>query len=212
MNELESSNEITIFDLIKIFIKRKNIFIFCIITFFIISTSIGMYKYSKYDETQKVYAYTSYFSVGYYSPGFYLEPYDTVRMIINEIYAKNNNKFPLSKIKDEPQTGSIIKLITASESELNQEEVKGFHGMILEDLLKRHDLIYNKLVSQGNYGNKVTPSQILVLAQKTVDPLQPPSSISKFSIIGTSLGVLIGLLLVFLVEFISELLVKLNNE
>lgn len=211
-------DEISLTEIIKTIIKRKKLFFSVSIIAFLIPMSYGIYKEiqiyknSSNPDLQKL-QYTSYLAVGFRSANVLIEPLETIKLIIEEVYYPESGlDHPIAVESNWTKMGNTVKIVSIlSESDkVTSQEIKKQHEYILSKILERHNKLYNEMLGNNpsNFTSQSYASSSRVVSTAKEVLLRPEPDHKKFVmvlLVGFFFALIAGVVSVFLYEFVLNL-------
>ncbi|WP_157772274.1 Wzz/FepE/Etk N-terminal domain-containing protein [Zobellella denitrificans] len=207
-------DEISLVDLAKILVKRRNWLLATFILVFLASLAIAWLKRPQPMAEDQV-AFTTLLAVGYKSPTVFVEPLSGIKTQLESAFiprAHGSKKFSVD-IEVE-NNNNIIKLITVAPLE-QKEEVTSYHDNILSPLLARHEQMVVNLTEQLKMSAATSELQPLNSSVASVaQPLpatQPKDKTKLIAALGFMLAIMFSVIAAFMREFIGKVCASLGE-
>ena len=217
-----ADDEVSLVDLAKILVRRK--YVFFVTWALVILLSIAYMFYSKpkpsTTSSKDLVAFTTSIAIGYKTHTVFIEPMSAIQTLIQDAYLPSiqSEKGINLNIQVNYQTrrtisedsSNILQLVTRASIE-SQAQVEVLHREVAAQLVERHQLIADQLLSQSkninsDTGMLIVPSSLAKLAVPLNFDAKKASRANPKLILalGMVLGGMLGLISAFMAEFIDR--------
>ncbi|WP_445397432.1 hypothetical protein [Zobellella sp. An-6] len=215
-------DEISLIDLAKILVRRRNWMFATFIAVFSASLLVAWLKRPQPVDNSKV-AFTTLFAVGYKTPTVFIEPLSSIKTQLESAFipvASEGKPFSarveIENRRNVSEDGNnIVKLITLASLD-QKEQVAAYHNAITEPLLARHnqlaELLQEQLMSSAEVSKSIQPLNSSVASSAQPLPLSPQKDKSKLIVAaGIFLASILAIMMAFIREFLGRLRSSLND-
>ncbi|MFP2770658.1 hypothetical protein [Oceanisphaera sp. KMM 10153] len=211
-------DEISLIDLAKVMIKRRNWLFFVFIIGLLVTLLVAWLKRPQPVEESTDKAFTTLIAVGYKTPTAFIEPLLGVKTQLTDAFIPQASKSDIFNtkviIENTSNQSNIIKLVTMTDKKF-QEEVSAYHQSILVPLLTRHQTLIEEIKINAAVNMEFPPIATSVASLSQPLDILNPSVKSRTNLIvalGLVLSVMLAIIAVFLREFVSQVCISLRND